>query len=494
MNRNIFESAKSLVTGMHVTLRNFLRRPVTEQYPWERPGLFNGSTQGQLRVHDFFTEETINWRSWFFTKTHESAPCTMNCPAYTPARDYVTCAGEGRYEEGIRLLKETYPWSATLGRVCNAPCEDACNRGIFHHNSIAIRQLKRFLSDMDRATPEDRRVPLMPKREPPTGKRVAIIGAGPAGLMAAVELYRWGHETVCFDRFPVAGGYLYTGIPSYRLPRDVLAWEISEIEKIGVEIRLNEPIDRERFEDLHREYDAVLIAVGATRPLRLNVPGENFEGVFPGEDFLEDYNFGRALPDFRGKRVVVIGGGNTAMDCCRVSTRLGAEVHVLYRRTKNEMSASIHEVEEATEEGVVFEYLVSPLEVIGEGGKVTSLRMVRNSLGERDASGRRRPLAIQGSEYMHRCDIVLTAISRVPKVEFLPKDIRIDRRGNVAVDWDTGAASRKGVFAAGDCALGAAALIEAIAFGKRAAYGIHHYLTGEVRTFAPSHRPILPGA
>lgn len=470
----LFTGFYSLLVGMRLTFINFVRKPVTIQYPWEKDTLPDRS-RGVPMPWDYFTAEDTAAKSRTFP-TSPDAPCTLGCPARTDARAYVYLTAEGRFDEAVRLLKDTYPFSGCLGRICSAPCEKTCNRN-FSHTTILIRQVKRFLYDYDRSLPPEKRIPLAAQPVAPNKEEVAIIGAGPAGVACATDLAKLGYHCTIFEKHPVPGGYLYTGIPAYRLPRDVILDEIKAVEELGVTIKFKTEIGKDLpFEKLkERGFSAIFIGAGALLPVRLNIPGEELEGVVPAEDFLEDMNLGRT-PKI-GKNVVVIGGGFTAMDTCRSSRRLGAKAAVFYRRTENEMPAEAHEVHDAKEEGVEFQYLVAPLEVVGEGGKVTGVKFQRTRLGDKDRSGRRRPVPIKGSEFVHPCDTVYTAISRSVDLPWLPAEVEKEKWGTIKVDWDTGATSLPGVFAGGDVTLGALTVIAAIAAGKRAASGIDAYLS-----------------
>jgi len=464
----------SLLVGLRLTMINFIRRPVTIQYPWHRDDLPQRS-RGVPMPWDYFDAENTAAKSLDFAKSSD-APCTLGCPALTDARAYVTLAGEGRFDDAVRLLKNTYPFSGCLGRICSAPCEKTCNRN-FSHTTITIRQIKRFLYDYDHALAAEKRIPLCEHPVPLDKEEVAIIGAGPAGVACATDLAKLGYRPTVFEKFSVPGGYLYTGIPAYCLPREVILDEVKAVEALGVTFKYNTEIGKDLSLDgiSARGFKAIFIGAGALKPVRLNLPGEDLDGVVPAEYFLEDLNLGRT-PKI-GKKVAVIGGGFTAMDTCRSARRLGAEATVLYRRTEKEMPAELHEVHDAKEEGVNFEFLVAPLEIIGENGKVTGMKFVRTRLGDKDRSGRRRPVPIEGSEFVFPCDTVYTAISRSVDLPWLPERIQKEKWGTIKVDWDTGATSMNGVFAGGDVTLGALTVIAAIAAGKRAATGIDAYLS-----------------
>jgi NADPH-dependent glutamate synthase beta subunit-like oxidoreductase len=402
-----------------------------------------------------------------------AAPCQLACPARLDVQGYVTLISEGRFKEALELIRERIPFPAVCGRVCHRPCESECNRGELDE-PLAIAVLKRFVADYEGEI------------EPPTpaertwGEKVAVIGAGPAGLTAAYDLVQSGYGVTVFEALPVAGGMLTVGIPAYRLPRDVLQAEIKYIEKTGVEIRTNTPVGGDlTLDDLCQEYDAVFISVGAHKDKKLAIPGEDLEGVLSGVSLLRDLNLGKEI-EMSGK-VAVIGGGNVAVDAARSALRLGAEkVSILYRRSRAEMPANEWEIEDAEEEGVEIHYLVAPTKILGRNGKVVGLECVRMELGEPDESGRRRPIPIEGSEFTVEADVVVSAIGQVPDLSFLQNNgLETTKWETIAVDTDTLATSGVGIFAGGDAVSGPATAIEAIAAGKKVALSIHRYLRGE---------------
>ena len=408
-------------------------------------------------------------------------PCKLNCPAMTDCQKYVGEIREGRYKDAVSTIYEAFPLPASIGRVCPHPCEDACRRKMVEE-PISIAFLKAFAADKVEADGDPYKVTC----EPSTGKHVAIVGGGPAGLTAAYFLRRYGHAVTIFDQQPKLGGMLRYGIPEYRLPKAVLDREIQIILDAGVEVqtgvRLGRDID---FEDLRNRYDAVLLAIGAWRSLNMRVPGEDLEGVHGGIDFLEQLGMGEhpAL----GERVAVCGGGNTAMDCCRTAVRLGAkEVYVVYRRTRNEMPAADVEIEEAEEEGVTFKFLTNPIEFYGENGHVTGMRLQVMELGEPDASGRRRPVPVEGKTEDIPIDDVLMAIGQGADCEGVAPEL-LSPRGTIACDEMTFRTAFDNVFAAGDVTnRGAGIAIQAIAEAQKAALCINNFLEGdEVRAKVP---------
>jgi heterodisulfide reductase subunit A-like polyferredoxin len=429
-----------------------------------------------------------------------TSPCKATCPADTSAQGYIALIAQGRYEEALEVVKQYNPFPATVGRVCHHPCETECNRGKLD-GPVAICALKRFAADtvyaqwdavgsegeLRELTP----FPWTPEELPPEEKRrVAIVGAGPAGLSAAHFLARMGYQVTLFEALPVAGGMARVGIPEYRLPRDVLNREIDEILKLGVDLKLDHPIrDIDRLFD--EGFTAAFLAIGAHEPQKLGIPGEDeADNVFHGVPFLRAVALGEAVS--LGQQVVVVGGGNTAVDTARTAVRLGArEVTILYRRTRAEMPANEWEIDEALEEGVRLEVLAQPVEVLSDNGRVSAVRCLRMRLGEPDASGRRRPIPIEGSEFEVACDALVAAIAQAPEISFLDPGHGLDitRWGTFKVDPQTLTTNRPGIFAGGDAAAGPGALIEAIAAGRRGALSIDRYLRG-VPLLTP--RELLP--
>ena len=408
-------------------------------------------------------------------------PCKLNCPAMTDCQKYVGEIRDGRYKDAVSTIYEAFPFPASIGRVCPHPCEDACRRQLVEE-PLSIAFLKAFAADRIEADGD----PYVVQCEPDTGKRVAIVGGGPAGLTAAYFLRRYGHAVTIFDKQPKLGGMLRYGIPEYRLPKAVLDREIEIITNAGVEVHTGVQLGRDiDFDDLRRDYDAVLLALGAWRSLNMRVPGEDLEGVVGGIDFLE--HLGHDERPALGDRVAVCGGGNTAMDCCRTAVRLGAkEVYVVYRRTRAEMPASDVEIEEAIEEGVTFKFLTNPIEFYGEDGHVTGMKLQIMELGEPDASGRRRPVPVEGATEDVAIDNVLMAIGQGANCEGVASEL-LTQRGTIACDELTFRTEMDNVFAAGDVTnRGAGIAIQAIAEAQKAALCINNYLEGdEVRRHVP---------
>jgi len=417
------------------------------------------------------------------------APCSNACPADIHVQGYVALIAAGRYREALDLIYEAVPFPGVLGRVCHHPCETNCRRTEVDQ-ALSIRNLKRFVADQHPPS-------ILPTIQPPTGKHVAIVGAGPSGLTVAYELAKHGHAVTVFEALPVAGGMMAVGIPAYRLPREVIRREVARIQELGVEIRCNTRIGPDgelSVDDLLAEYDAVFLGVGAHRPSALGVPGEELPGVVQGIELLRTINLAQQLPDseWPGRlaellpahvhRAAVIGGGNTAMDVARCLLRQGVrDVRILYRRSRAEMPAIPDEVEDAEREGIPIEFLTQPVRVIGAGGRVVGLECVRMELGEPDESGRRRPIPIAGSEFIVDVDLVVPAIGQQPDLDFLGDalgDCAVTRQGDLAVDPVTYMTGKPGVFAAGDAIGQPLSVIDAIGTGTQAARGIDAFLRG----------------
>ncbi len=412
-----------------------------------------------------------------------TAPCRNGCPAHVDIPLYVGMISGGFYEESLAVIREKTPLVGVLGRVCVHPCEDNCRRRPLD-DAVSIRVLKRFVADFE---VKNSGIPLDPAViVAPDAKKVAVIGAGPAGLNAAYQLARKGYRVTIFEALPVAGGMLAVGIPSYRLPRDILNGEIDLVKSLGVEIRLNTRIGQDiTFEELRRDgYAAVLIATGLHESSSMRVEGEDagYRGFFPGVEYLRRVNLHQEME--LGRRVAVIGGGNVAMDCARSSLRLGIEeVYLVYRRSRAEMPANVAEIVAAEEEGVRFHLLANPTRILAEEGRVVGMECIRMELGEPDSSGRRRPVPVKGSEFILDVDMIVPAIGQVADLSFLTADsgVELTERGVIAADPLTMATTAPGVFAAGDTVLGARTVIEAIASANKAVEALDSYLSrGEV--------------
>ncbi len=400
------------------------------------------------------------------------APCQLNCPAHTDCQGYVGLIANGEYESALKLIKNKIPLPASIGRVCPHPCEKACRRKNVEE-PINIAQLKAFAADMDLKADS-----YTPDVAASTGKKVAIIGGGPAGLTAAYYLAIMGHSVTVYDMMEKMGGMLRYGIPQYRLPKDVLDKEIAIIEKTGVKLVNNVKLGKDfTIKSLKAENDAVIVAVGAWKSSSMRTPGEDLEGVYGGIDFLRGVIKGNA-PEI-GEKVVICGGGNTAMDACRTAVRLGAkEVYVVYRRTRNEMPADKLEIDEAEEEGVIYKFLTNPLSFNGENDKVKSITLQIMELGEPDASGRRRPVPVEGKTEEIEVDSVILAIGQ-KLVQGDVAELKLNDRGNIEADPDFFTTDLEGVFAIGDATnRGASIAIEAIGEADRCAKAVDAYLNG----------------
>ncbi len=400
------------------------------------------------------------------------AACKTACPISTNVQGYLALIVAGRAREAYTLIRRTNPLPGICGRVCYHPCEQACNRGQID-DPLAIAALKRYAADQ--VDIEKLEVPAITKN----GMRVAIIGSGPAGLAAANDLALLGYEVTIFEALPEPGGMLRVGIPEYRLPRDILKGEIHYIERLGVEIKTGVRIGKNiTLRELQDSYQAVFIATGAHNNVKQQIEGEDVSGVINAVDFLYSFNMGSKAEI--GKKVVIIGGGNTAIDASRVAKRLGAEsVTILYRRSRQEMPAVTDEVEAAAEENVEIMFLAAPTKIISRDGKVTSVECVRMKLDKPDSSGRRRPVPIKGSEFVIDADTVIPALGQVPDLEFIEQSgFEVTETGTISVDTATLATNRDGVFAGGDVVSGPDTVITAIAAGKKAACSIDRYLKG----------------
>lgn len=401
------------------------------------------------------------------------APCQLNCPARTDCQGYVGLIANGEYEAALKLIKNKVSLPASIGRVCPHPCETACRRGKVDE-AINIAQLKAFAADMDLNSDS-----YLPEKNAPTGRKIAIIGGGPAGLTAAYRLAISGHEVTVYDMMEKMGGMLRYGIPQYRLPKEVLDKEIAIIEKLGVKMINGVKLGNDfTVASLKAQNDAVIVAVGAWKSSSMRTPGEELDGIYGGIDFLRAVALKQEINI--GGKVVICGGGNTAMDACRTAVRLGAkEVYCVYRRTRNEMPAEDIEITEAEEEGVQFKFLTNPISFNGEDGKVKSVTLQLMELGEPDASGRRRPVAIEGKTEELDVDSVIVAIGQKLVNEDV-SELKLTDRGNIEADIDTFKTNIEGVFAIGDATnRGASIAIEAIGEANRCALSIDAYLNGE---------------
>ena len=411
--------------------------------------------------------------SWF----RENISCQSACPVNTPASSYIERIQEGDYDGALGLNHMANLFPHILGRVCTHPCESACRRGKIDE-PVSICSLKRAAADF-----ADKKSPLRSSiAKKSTGKKVAIIGAGPSGLAAGNDLAIVGHDVTIFEALPMAGGMLSVGIPPYRLPWNKIDDAVNWVKELGIKLKLNSPVNSsEEFDKLVEEYDAVYIAAGAHKSVALDIPGEeDLKGVLHGITYMKDINLGnqKKVPS----RVAVVGGGFTAIDCARSSLRLGArEVFIIYRRTLKEMPAGELEVNMAEEEAIKILYLTSPIKILGDvGSNVKAIECIKNKLGEPDASGRRRPEPITGSEFTLPVDMVIAAIGQAPDASFMTEKsgIEFTKWGTVIVDPESFTTSKEGVFAGGDFITGPRNAIEVIGDGRKAARAIDKYLSG----------------
>jgi len=414
-------------------------------------------------------------------------PCRQGCPVEVDIPAFIKLAAERDFAGAIKKLKEKNALPAVCGRVCpqENQCEKYCTVGK-KNEPVAIGRIERFCADWELANG------VLPQEvAPPTGKKVAIIGSGPAGLTCAADLAKLGHAVTVFEALHVAGGVLMYGIPEFRLPKAVVQAEVQNLKKLGVDIQVNAVVGKfATVDELMEEggFDAAFIGTGAGLPYFMNIPGENACGVYSANEFLTRTNLmkaylfpGHDTPIRVGKRVAVLGGGNVAMDAARTALRLGAEESwIVYRRSKNELPARHEEVEHAEEEGVKFAFLTSPTRIIyNDDYWVTGMECLRYELGEPDASGRRSPVPIEGSEFIIDVDTVVVAIGQGPNplVPRTTKGLECNKKGNIVANLETGATSKPGVYAGGDVVTGAATVILAMGAGRTAAKSIHAYLS-----------------
>lgn len=474
-----------IAKGMSVTLKNLLRRPVTTPYPEERL-----TVSRRLRGNELIWSKEnctgcatcvincphgvidIAWQAGV-RKAAEPSPCTQACPAGIDIPRYIRFIAQGKSAEAVATIREKAPFPAILGWVCLHFCEDKCYRGERLDEAIAIRALKRFAAEHDTGLWKEKS-----KVAPATGKRVAIVGSGPGGLTAAYYLAKLGHSVTVFEALPEPGGMMRVGIPEYRLPRHIIKNEIDEIKAVGVEIRLNTKV--ESLEELLKQgYDAILLAVGAHRGVKIPLPGADLEGVIINTDFLRDVSLGRKVDI--GKRVVVLGGGNVAFDCARTSVRLGAtDVHLACLEATGCMLANLDEIEEGEREGITIHTSQTFTRIVGDDGHVAGMECLDVKSFRFDSEGKLQVETVEGSEHVLPADTVIFAIGQTPDLGLVEgvDDIKTARR-RVVVDPDSLATGKEGVFAAADAVTGTKSIIEAIADGRKSAISIDKYLGGE---------------
>ncbi|MFZ5626444.1 MAG: NADPH-dependent glutamate synthase [Bacillota bacterium] len=416
----------------------------------------------------------------------KNEPCVKGCPVQVPIPQFIAKIKEKDFAGAIRTIKTKNLLPAVCGRVC--PQENQCEKNCVMAKKgepVGIGRLERFAADWEMAHGVE-----VPEVAPPTGKKVAIIGSGPAGLTAAADLAKLGHKVTVFEALHVPGGVLMYGIPEFRLPKRIVQQEIDNLRKMGVEIIVNAVVGKSITVDELMEqegFDAVFIGTGAGLPYFLGIPGENLNGVYSANEFLTRTNLmkGYLFPEYAtpikvGKRAAILGAGNVAMDAARTAKRLGAEeVYIVYRRSREEMPARLEEIHHAEEEGIKFQLLTNPIRLLGnEQGWVTAMECLRYELGEPDASGRRSPVPIEGSNFIMEVDTVVVAIGQGPNplVPRTTKGLETNRKGNIVASEETGATSKPGVYAGGDVVTGAATVIKAMGAGRVAATAIHEYL------------------
>jgi glutamate synthase (NADPH/NADH) small chain len=460
------------------------RQPMPEQPPEERVKNFEEVPLG------YSEEQALTEASRCLQC--KKPKCVPGCPVAVDIPGFIGLIREGKFGEAARTIKETNVLPAVCGRVCpqEDQCEAVCVLGK-KGEPVAIGRLERFAADWEREHGEPQKV----ATAPPTGKKVAIVGSGPAGLTCAADLAKRGHDVTIFEALHEMGGVLVYGIPEFRLPKRILKVEVEALKDLGVKLQTSAVIGKlDTIEELMEEegFDAVFVATGAGLPMFMDIPGENLLGVYSANEYLtrsnlmRAYDFGQSAdtPIARGKRVMVIGGGNVAMDAARTALRLGADKVILaYRRSRDEMPARNEEIHHAEEEGIDFHLLTVPVEFLGDDkGWVRAAMMQKMELGEPDESGRRRPVPIEGSEYETPIDVAVIAIGAGanPLISSTTPDLEVNRWGYIVADPETGATSIPGVYAGGDIVTGSATVIEAMGAGRRAAAAMDAYLAGGV--------------
>jgi glutamate synthase (NADPH/NADH) small chain len=457
------------------------KTPMSEQSPAERVKNFNEVT------HGYTVEQAIAEAQRCLECAR--AECMNGCPVNVQIPAFLKLVAAGDFRGAINLVKDTNSLPAITGRVCpqEQQCEKVCTLAK-RFEPVAIGRLERFAADWE-AAQGDLPAPVLPQ---PTGKKVAVVGSGPAGLTVAADLVKMGHHVTIFEALHEAGGVLVYGIPEFRLPKAIVRREVEYVCRLGVKLVKDFVVGNSAtLDELLEEYDAIFLGSGAGLPWFLGIPGENLNGVYSANEYLTRVNLMKAyrFPEYdtpiaRGRRVITVGGGNVAIDSSRTALRLGAQESIIvYRRSRDEMPARAEEIDHAEEEGVKFRLLATPIAIHGDDkGRVKELECIQNQLGETDASGRRRPVPIKGSNFRIRADTVIIAIGQSPS-PLIPKttpDLKTAKDGVVTIDHETGKTSKRGVFAGGDVATGGATVILAMGQGKKAAKAIDDYLkTGQ---------------
>ncbi|MBQ4551349.1 MAG: NADPH-dependent glutamate synthase [Clostridia bacterium] len=448
------------------------RNPMPVQDPQIRSGNFSEVALGYTK------EQAIDEAQRCLHCKHK--PCIAGCPVKVHIPEFIAKVAAGDFEAAYQIISESSALPAVCGRVCpqESQCEKMCVRGV-KGESVAIGRLERFVADYHNAHSE-----VSAAKPQMNGHKVAVVGSGPSGLTCAGDLARKGYDVTIFEALHLAGGVLVYGIPEFRLPKSIVQREIDQLKALGVKIETNVIIGRTiTIDELMQEYgfEAVFIGSGAGLPKFMNIPGENLKGVYSANEFLTRTNLMKAYqpdattPIRKGKHVAVVGGGNVAMDAARCARRLGAEVTIIYRRTEAELPARLEEIEHAKEEGIIFRFLTNPLEIIGDAnGWVAAARCQKMQLGEPDASGRRRPVPIEGAEEVIPLDTVIMALGTSPNplIRDTTDGLDTQRWGGIIVEEETGKTSREGVYAGGDAVTGAATVILAMGAGKTAAAAI----------------------
>ncbi|MBR5508696.1 MAG: NADPH-dependent glutamate synthase [Lachnospiraceae bacterium] len=456
------------------------RVPVREQDPKVR------ATNFEEVCYGYNKEEAVEEAQRCITC--KNAKCVQGCPVSIDIPGFIAAVKEEKFEEAFQIISKSSALPAVCGRVCpqESQCEGKCIRGI-KGDPISIGKLERFVADWAR---ENGIKPEAPAEK--NGKKVAVIGSGPSGLTCAGDLAKLGYDVTIFEALHKAGGVLVYGIPEFRLPKDaVVGPEVENVKALGVKIETDVIIGKTvKIDELIEDegFDAVFIGSGAGLPKFMGIPGETACGVLSANEYLTRNNLMKAFdenydtPIVLGRKVVVVGGGNVAMDAARTALRLGAETHIVYRRSESELPARAEEVHHAKEEGIIFDVLTNPVEIIAdENDWVTGIKCIKMELGEPDASGRRRPVEVPGSEFVIECDTVVMSLGTSPNplISSTTKGLEVNKRQCIVATEDTGATSKEGVFAGGDAVTGAATVILAMGAGKAAAKGIHEYLSNK---------------